>query len=192
MIKLFLIGLFMFGAMLAIGNFNHTNAQEPELIMEGEVEEEEATEAAMLIVVEYQLPYPGILPDHPIYKLKMLRDRILELLTTDQIKKADFYLLQADKRLAASILLLEKENDSLSETTSSKGLDYLEKTINQINEAKESQLGTDDIVLKINSSPLIAVTTCTILAPALIFSRAVSASFTPPTPIISIFPPVSL
>lgn len=52
---------------------------------------------------EYLLPYPGILPDHPLYFLKALRDRILEALIVDPLRKSEFYLLQADKRLNMAI-----------------------------------------------------------------------------------------
>jgi len=86
----------------------------------------------------------GAFIDHKKYRLPAPPE--------NQLKKADFYLLQSDKRLAASILLVEKGNEELAENTSSKGLDYLEKTIAQINEAKESQLSVDDIILQLNSS----------------------------------------
>lgn len=52
---------------------------------------------------EYLLPYPGILPDHPLYFLKALRDKILEALIVDPLRKSEFYLLQADKRLNMAI-----------------------------------------------------------------------------------------
>lgn len=75
--------------------------------------------------IEYALPYPGILPDHPIYFLKVLRDRILGLLTKDPEKKIQLSLLFSDKRLAAAQLLWEKGNPDLSITTLSKGEKYL-------------------------------------------------------------------
>lgn len=55
--------------------------------------------------VEYTLPYPGILPTHPLYMVKLLRDKIIEMLITDPLSKADFYILQADKKLNMSISL---------------------------------------------------------------------------------------
>ncbi len=50
--------------------------------------------------VEYNLPYPGILPDHPLFFLKKLRDKILEITTRDMMKKAELYFLLSDKRVA--------------------------------------------------------------------------------------------
>lgn len=55
--------------------------------------------------IEYVLPFPGILPTHPLYFLKTLRDRIIELLISDHTNKADFYILQADKKLGFAMAL---------------------------------------------------------------------------------------
>jgi hypothetical protein len=55
--------------------------------------------------VEYALPYPGMLPDSPFYFLKNLRDKIIELLISDPVNKAQFYILQADKKLNMGITL---------------------------------------------------------------------------------------
>lgn len=78
---------------------------------------------------EYVLPYPGILPDHPLYNLKRFRDYILERLITDPVKKTEFYILQADKRLQMGIALTVKGNASLAESTISKGEKYLSKAL---------------------------------------------------------------
>lgn len=34
--------------------------------------------------VMYELPYPGLLPGHYLYPLKMMRDRVVEWLTFDR------------------------------------------------------------------------------------------------------------
>ena len=57
---------------------------------------------------DYMLPYPGILPDHPLYFLKDFRDKIIEMLIVDPERKSEFYLLQSDKYLSASQSLIEK------------------------------------------------------------------------------------
>lgn len=59
-------------------------------------------------IVNYDLAYPGILPDHPFYKLKVLRDKISLALISDPRKKIDFYLLKADKELLAAAILVDK------------------------------------------------------------------------------------
>lgn len=75
------------------------------------------------VVVEkskYALPYPGILPDHPLYFLKNLRDVILDKLIADPVRRAEFNLLQADKKLQMGLGLLNKGNEKL-------GFDFLNK-----------------------------------------------------------------
>lgn len=75
--------------------------------------------------IEYVLPYPGILPDHPLYTIKLVRDRILDFLIVDPLRKAEFSVLQADKRLGMGVALAEKGNAALAEVALSKGEKYL-------------------------------------------------------------------
>lgn len=55
--------------------------------------------------IQYVLPYPGLLPTHPLYFIKNIRDKIIELLVTDPISKSEFYILQADKKLNMGVTL---------------------------------------------------------------------------------------
>ncbi len=86
-----------------------------------------AQQAVFAVQAEYSLPYPGILPDHPLYPAKMLRDKALELFTREPLKKAELYLLFADKRIYMASLLAEQKKWELSETTASKAEKYLLK-----------------------------------------------------------------
>ena len=61
--------------------------------------------APSVVAVEYVLPYPGILPTHPLYFLKMMRDQIVEALISDPVKRSDFYITQADKKLSMALAL---------------------------------------------------------------------------------------
>lgn len=67
--------------------------------------------------VEYTLPYPGILPDHPLYFLKSLRDSIINLLITDPLKKAEFAKLRSDKFIGMGSMLVKKGNWDLAVKT---------------------------------------------------------------------------
>lgn len=93
--------------------------------------------------IEYTLPYPGILPDHPLYPLKMARDKIILLLITDPEKKAEFNLLQADKRIQAAVYLVEedKRKGKLAVNTIDKGENYfhdaVEQTVNLKKQGRE-------------------------------------------------------
>lgn len=71
--------------------------------------------------VNYQLAFPGILPDSPFYKLKVLRDKIILKTLKDPSKKISFYALQADKQLLAASMLVEKGNIKLAKETALKG-----------------------------------------------------------------------
>lgn len=92
------------------------------------------TPAPTIAPFVYDLPYPGILPGSFLYKVKAVRDRVMEALISDPVRKSSFYLLQADKRLAASLMLFDKKEDALAETTLSKSLNYLEKSLEKAEE----------------------------------------------------------
>lgn len=64
--------------------------------------------------IEYVLPYPGLLPTHPLYFIKNFRDTVIEFLITDTVSKADFYILQADKKLNMGVALadMKKHKDA--------------------------------------------------------------------------------
>lgn len=95
-----------------------------------------ATNDAKLITVSYDLPYPGILPDNPLYFLKALRDNLINIFITDPLKKAEYDLLMADKRLASANALIDKKNYSLSITTLGKSGNYFDQAIQLAQQAK--------------------------------------------------------
>src|SRR3989337_1880549 len=70
--------------------------------------------------IDYYLPYPGLLPDHPLYWLKMVRDRVRLWLAFNQVKKAELLLLYADKRLGASKAVAEGNKVALATPRASK------------------------------------------------------------------------
>ncbi len=82
--------------------------------------------------VEYYLPYPGILPDSPLYRVKALRDKMRLGLTFDQEAKAQKELLFADKRIGAAIALIEGGKVPLGVSTATKAEKYLESAVKRI------------------------------------------------------------
>lgn len=98
--------------------------------------------------VEYELPYPGLLPDNPLYYLKAIRDNIFKILIRDPMKKAEFDLLQSDKRLGAGVALLEKGKEDLAITTLSKSGNYFDDAIANIFKAKRQGENTDQLLDK--------------------------------------------
>ena len=118
-----------------------SSAQTAQENMETEVLEFEVTEAQEPTpterLVDYPLPWPGILPDHFLYPVKMIRDRIWFWLTTDSLKKAELLLKFADKRIWAAQMLVDKGKADLGVTTATKAEKYLERAISQTKVAKE-------------------------------------------------------
>lgn len=113
-------------------------------------EVEIASPTAAIESVDYTLPYPGLLPDHPLYNLKVLRDRITGFFISDPLKKAEFDFLQADKRVNSAISLFAKgeEKYALAESTLSKGLNYFEQTLKETRLAKEEGQRVEDTLTK--------------------------------------------
>ena len=72
------------------------------------------------VTVEYRFMWPGMLPDHPFYKLKVLRDKLVLKLVNNPVKRMEYYLLLADKGMYATKLLVEKGSISLAKTTALK------------------------------------------------------------------------
>lgn len=101
--------------------------------------------------IKYELPYPGLLPDSPLYFLKTARDRIINFLIADPLKKAEFNLLQADKRLQAGVYLFKKQGkERLAESTISKGENYFEQAIREVEQAKKQGRDTIPILGKLS------------------------------------------
>lgn len=92
------------------------------LALPSKVFAQEMTESqqAPSLIIKYDLAYPGILPDHPLYKLKVLRDKITVVTISDPRKKIDFYLLQTDKGILASAILVDKGKIDLAIQTALK------------------------------------------------------------------------
>lgn len=102
--------------------------------------------------VNYELPYPGLLPDNPLYFLRAARDRIVSFLIADPKKKAEFNLLQADKRLNAGIYLFDKGKIDLSISTISKAENYFEEALGKTKEASLQGMDAKSITGKLIES----------------------------------------
>ena len=104
----------------------------------------------------YDLPYPGLLPDSPFYFLKGIRDKVTGFFISNPVKKASFDLLQADKRVAASYMLLDKDKGKvkLAESTFSKGVNYFEDALGKVTEAKKQGMDTRDTLRRLVTANL--------------------------------------
>ncbi len=114
---------------------------------------EEATKSADKIAkAEYNLPYPGILPDNPLYFLKALRDRLIGILVSDPLKKAEFNLLTSDKRMAASEILANKGKNKLALDALSKSNNYFHNAISSADAAKKGGKNIDIVLHNLENS----------------------------------------
>lgn len=83
--------------------------------------------------IQYDLAYPGMLPDNPFYKLKVLRDKIEENLISGPKQKIEFYLLQTDKGILATAILIDKHNIPLAKETALKAENNYSLLTGQLN-----------------------------------------------------------
>ncbi len=104
--------------------------------------------------IDYPLPYPGILPDNPLYQLKTLRDRIVSFFIADPLRKADFDLLQADKRVNAGyFLFLQRHNkEALIALTISKGDNYFSLGLGKAQEAIKQGEDANDLLRRMHDA----------------------------------------
>ena len=99
----------------------------------------------------YTLAYPGLLPDHPLYFLKAGKERMMAFFISHPLKKAEFNLLQADKRIHASLMLSQKgeEKLDLAQSTFSKGENYFEDALTYTIEAERQGINITEFTKKL-------------------------------------------
>lgn len=104
--------------------------------------------------INYELPYPGMLPDNPLYFLKAIRDQLTAFFLSKPLDKAQFDLLQSDKNVEASYLLVTQEvgKTSLSSQTFSQGEEDFSEAIDQTAAAKKQGYSISDISKKLDLS----------------------------------------
>lgn len=91
--------------------------------------------------VEYSLPYPGILTNHPLYFLKYMRDMVLENIITDPVKKLEFSLLQSDKFFAMAMKYAEKNDFTNQMDAVNRSIAQREKALRILQENKTLSAG---------------------------------------------------
>lgn len=102
--------------------------------------------------VEYYLPYPGILPDSPLYKLKAARDRIVLWFTFDEQKKAEKELLYANKRIGAAVALADGGKMELAISTATKAEKYLESAVIRVNKLLAAGVDAKSLQLELEKA----------------------------------------
>ncbi len=127
---------FLFVLLFATGVGPRAYAKTPTAVFAASESQSAADGGAMEdetgVVVEYVLPYPGILPDHPLFAIKTLRDWIFEQLITDPFRKTEFYILQADKRLSMALAFMDKAKPEGALAAVSDAQGFMEKAIKTV------------------------------------------------------------
>lgn len=101
--------------------------------------------------VDYTLPYHGILPDHPVYFLKNIRDKFLVFFTRDPFSKAELFILLSDKRAGMAQALAGKGKWKLAAQTIYKGEEYFEKIPGLITQSKKQGVSPEgDFIIRTN------------------------------------------
>lgn len=103
--------------------------------------------------VDYVLPYPGVLPDHPLYFLKVWRDKIMNFLIQDPLKKVEFDILMADKRIAMGMMLTDKGKTEQAVKIVVEAEEFMDKALSEAKRATDQgRVIRDDIVKKLEQS----------------------------------------
>jgi len=126
--KKILLALFTFIFAFSFASTTALAQEEPsDPAMEDTEEEMVATESST-----YKLPYPGMLPDNPLYKLKTARNKLMLFMIRNPAKKAEKHLELADKQLIAALKLAEKDKMDLAIHTAFKGEHHMTKLIDEL------------------------------------------------------------
>lgn len=103
----------------------------------------------------YDLPYPGILPDNPTYIIKTIRDNISQLFISDPISKAEFNANLADARMSAALVLAEQKNNiPLASDTLSDAGDFFQQALDNANVAKAQGIEVSQIMDRLSHAGL--------------------------------------
>lgn len=107
------------------------------------------------INIDYNLAFPGrVLPDHILWPVKALRDKVWLLITTSQTRKAELKLLFADKRLGSAKILFQREKPEIGFSTLTKSEKYLEEAVIKERENREKGLDTSEFLQRLANASL--------------------------------------
>jgi hypothetical protein len=87
--------------------------------------------------INYELPYPGILPGNPLYSIKSMRDSLLQWMMRDNYKKAQLRIQISDKNTRGAQMLTKDKHYDEAEKILNDGEDIFEKAIEDAINAKE-------------------------------------------------------
>lgn len=105
--------------------------------------------------INYDLPSAGhIMPDNPMWPIKVLEDRVEFRLSTSNESKAETALTLADKRLSVTLKLWNEGEVNESVQTCQKAVGYLVTASIYARKANEDDADVHELLLKIANSAL--------------------------------------
>lgn len=99
--------------------------------------------------IDYQLPYPGLLPDHPFYFFKQLRDSWGSFFVSGPLHKAEYDLDQADKQVEASLMLVDQKKPDLAQKTLADAIISFDSAIEKATAAKKQGIDISEFTKKL-------------------------------------------
>lgn len=107
------------------------------------------------VSVNYHFPYPGrIAPDHPLWSLKAIRDRVWILITPKAERRAELDLLFANKRMVSADLLFKADKPELALSVLTKAEKYLESALIEEENARHGNVNTSTYLYSLNLASL--------------------------------------
>ena len=105
--------------------------------------------------IDYFLAYQGnVLPDSPLWPIKVTRDKIWFAITTNPSRKAELALLFADKRVAAAEVLFQQGKADIGYSTLTKAEKYLEEASQLEMENRKEGIDTSDFLVRLANAAL--------------------------------------
>ncbi|MBI1862787.1 hypothetical protein HYS00_01565 [Candidatus Microgenomates bacterium] len=115
----------------------------------------QTVEAAAGDRINYELPYPGILPGNPLYSIKSARDSLLQWMMRDNYKKAQLRIQISDKNVRGAQMLSKDKQYDNAEKILIDGETIFEKAIDDTINAKEQGASpTSEFKTKMKTSNL--------------------------------------
>lgn len=94
-----------------------------------------APELNIIATAEYELPYPGMLPSSPLYKLKTLRDKVVLYLIRNPQLRAAKHLQLADRQLFEALKVAESGDIPLATHSAFKGEHQMTQMVDTLKSA---------------------------------------------------------
>ena len=108
-------------------------------------EQQQAVDSAKHSTIDYPLPYPVMLSDNKLFFLKKMRDRVMAFLISDPLKKSEFYLLLADKRLSMAQTFVKYNKFDFAKDSLLRAENFYEKAESNLWQAKQRNKNIDEL-----------------------------------------------